>query len=197
VTSPRENRRARTRDSILQAAMQIVRQHGVEALSMREIAERIDYSPSGLYEYFSSKEAIIDALVEEGFARLTARLKHGIHGETALSRLQEAGKVYMHFALQEPQVYVMMFNRRPLAPCPLTEVEQNTAYAQLVHILQDGLLSGEFRSASGAGWEELAYACWSLLHGLSMLRLTLMSQVTDDIDSLHDRAFQVFVAQVQ
>jgi AcrR family transcriptional regulator len=197
VKSPREKRRARTRDSILEAAMQIVTQHGFEALSMREIAERIDYSPSGLYEYFSSKEEIIDALVDEGFVLLTARLKQGIHGGTALSRLQEAGTVYMHFALQEPQLYMMMFNHRPPAPCPLTEVEQNTAYAQLVQILQDGLRSGEFYSACGAGWEELAYACWSLLHGLSMLRLTVMSQVTDDIDGLHERAFQVFVAQLQ
>lgn len=196
MRSPREKRRARTRETILEAAMQVVMQHGVEALSMREIAERIDYSPSGLYEYFSSKEEIIEALVNEGFARLTARMAHGIHGETALSRLQEAGKVYMHFALQEPQLYLMMFNHRPLSPFPFTEVEQNSAYSQLLQILQDGLLSGEIRSASGAGWQELAYASWSLMHGLSMLRLTLMSQVTEDIDRLHEKAFQAFVAQL-
>ena len=197
MTSPREKRRARTRDSILEAAMQIVMQHGVEALSMREIAERIEYSPSGLYEYFSSKEEIIAELVNEGFARLTARLEHGIHGETALSRLQEAGKVYMQFALQEPQVYLMMFNHKSLTPFPLTEVEQNTAYSKLFQIFQDGLLSGEFRSASGAGSQELAYTSWSLMHGLSMLRLTLMSQVTEDIDRLHERAFQAFVEQLK
>ena len=196
MRSPREKRRARTRETILEAAMQVVMQHGVEALSMREIAERIDYSPSGLYEYFASKEEIIEALVNEGFARLTARMAHGIHGETALSRLQEAGKVYMHFALQEPQLYLMMFNHRPLSPFPFTEVEQNSAYSQLLQILQDGLLSGEIRSASGAGWQELAYASWSLMHGLSMLRLTLMSQVTEDIDRLHEKAFQAFVAQL-
>ncbi|GHO79524.1 TetR family transcriptional regulator [Ktedonobacter sp. SOSP1-85] len=195
--SPREKRRARTRETILEAAMQIVMQHGVDALSMREIAERIDYSPSGLYEYFSSKEEIIAELVNEGFERLTARMEHGTQGATALSRLQEAGKVYMHFALQEPQLYLMMFNHRPLSPFPFTEVEQNTAYSQLVQILQDGLLSGEFRSASGAGWQELAYASWSLMHGLAMLRLTLMSQVTEDIDRLHERAFQAFVAQLK
>jgi AcrR family transcriptional regulator len=197
VTSPREKRRARTRETILEAAMQIVMQNGVEALSMREIAGRIDYSPSGLYEYFSSKEEIIDALVDEGFARLAARMKHGIQGETALLRLQEAGKVYMQFALQEPQLYLMMFNRKPPAPFPLTHVEQDTAYSYLTQILRDGLQSGEFRSANGAGWQELAYASWSLMHGLSMLRLTLMSQVIEDIDYLHERAFQAFVAQLK
>jgi AcrR family transcriptional regulator len=197
VQSPREKRRARTREAILEAAMQIVMQSGVEALSIREIAGRIDYSPSGLYEYFSSKEEIIEELVNEGFARLTARMEHGIRGKTALSRLQEAGKVYMHFALQEPQLYLMMFNHRPLSPFSLTNVEQNTAFSQLVQIFQDGLLAGEFRSASGAGSLEFAYTSWSLMHGLSMLRLTLMSQVTEDIDSIHERAFQAFVAQLK
>ena len=194
---PQEKRRARTREAILEAAMQIVMQQGVEALSIREIASRIDYSPSGLYEYFSSKEEIIEALVNQSFAYLKARLEQGIHGSTALLRLQEAGKVYMHFALQEPQLYLMMFNHKPLSPCSLTEVEQNTAYTQLAQILQDGLRSGEFRSASGADWQELAYTSWSLMHGLSMLRLTLMSQIIEDIDSIHEKAFQAFVAQLQ
>ena len=197
MTRPHEKRRARTREAILDAAMQLVRQHGVEALSIREIAGRIDYSPSGLYEYFSSKEEIIDALVNEGFTLLTIRMEHGIHGATALARLEEAGKVYMHFALQEPQLYLMMFNHKPLKPLPLAEVEQNTAYSQLVQILKDGLLSGEFHSASGAGWQELAYTSWSLMHGLSMLRLTLMSCVTEDIDSIHEKALQAFIEQLR
>ncbi len=197
MKSPREKRRARTRETILEAALQIVMENGVEALSIREIAGRIDYSPSGLYEYFASKEEIIEELVNEGFVRLSARMEHGIRGETALSRLQEAGTVYMQFALQEPQIYLMMFNHKPFSPFPLTEVEQNTAYYQLLQILEAGLLSGEFRLASGAGARELAYASWSLMHGLSMLRLTLMSKLTEDIDSIHERAFQAFVEQLK
>ena len=192
--TPQEKRRARTREAILDAAMHIVMQHGVEALSIREIAGRIDYSPSGLYEYFASKEEIIDTLVNMGFAQLTARLKHGIHGTTALFRLQEAGNIYMHFALQEPQLYLMMFNHKPRVPLALAEIEQNTAYSQLVQILEEGLRSGEFRSAYGA--QELAYTSWSLMHGLSMLRLTLMNAGTQDIDGIHERAFQAFVAQL-
>ncbi len=177
--------------------MQIVKQHGIEALSMREIAGRIDYSPSGLYEYFSSKEEIIEALVDIGFASLSARLERGIQGATATARLQEAGKVYMQFALQEPQLYLMMFNHKQIFPFSLNVVEQDTAYSQLVQVLRDGLISGEFRSASGAGAQELAYTSWSLMHGLSMLRLTLMNQVPEDIDNIHERAFQAFVEQLR
>jgi AcrR family transcriptional regulator len=177
--------------------MQIVTEHGVEALSMREIAERIEYSPSGLYEYFSSKEEIIDALVDEGFERLKERLKQGIHGDTALARLERAGHVYLQFATHEPELYLMMFNRKAVVPGSLADVEQNTAYAELLRAFQSGFRSGEFHVAMDAGWQEAAYACWSMLHGLSMLRLTLMSKVTDDIDQLHEKAFQLFVAQLR
>ncbi len=197
MTTPRAKRRARTRETILEAAMQIVMQHGVEALSMREIAGSIDYSPSGLYEYFSSKEGIIEALANEGFARLATRMEHGILGETAPVRLQEAGKTYIQFALQEPQIYLLMFNHKPPEPCSITDVGQNIAYYKLIQILQDGLTSGEFRSASEAGAQELAYIAWSLMHGLAMLRLTLMSQVLEDIDSINVTTFQAFIDQLK
>jgi AcrR family transcriptional regulator len=181
----------------VEAAMQIVVQHGVEALSMREIAERIEYSPSGLYEYFSSKEEIIDALVDEGFARLTTRLQQAIAAEAAFARLQQVGHAYLHFAVQEPQLYLMMFNRKPTDPCALADIEQNTAYAELLTIFENGFHTGEFHSPTGSGWKEEAYTCWSMLHGLSMLRLTLMNKVTDDIDLLHEKAFHLFVAHLR
>ena len=69
--SPRAKRHQRTRDAILEAARHIVHEDGIGGLSMREIARRIEYSPAGLYEYFGSKEEIIDAICEEGFRRLT------------------------------------------------------------------------------------------------------------------------------
>ncbi len=196
MKNPREKRRARTREAILEAALHIVAERGVEALSIREIAEQIDYSPSGLYEYFSGKEEILEQVANEGFARLTTRLEQGIRGETAQARLLEAGRVYLRFALQEPQLYLMMFNHRPPSSFPLKEVEQNTAYAKLLHILEHGLASGAFRSTGAVGAHELAYTSWSLMHGLSMLRLTLMSQVTEDIDTMHERILEVFVEQL-
>lgn len=52
--TPRERRAQRTRDAILEAARGIISKKGVEALSIRSIADAIDYSPAGLYEYFGS-----------------------------------------------------------------------------------------------------------------------------------------------
>ncbi|NJN55580.1 MAG: helix-turn-helix transcriptional regulator, partial [Anaerolineae bacterium] len=54
--TPRERRHLRTKDAILDAARLIIKEQGADALSIRAIAEQIDYSPAGLYEYFGSKE---------------------------------------------------------------------------------------------------------------------------------------------
>ena len=69
----RTRRQERTRRAILDSALAIVAESGPDALSMRAIADRIDYSAAGLYEYFGSKEEILNAVREEGMAQLGAR----------------------------------------------------------------------------------------------------------------------------
>ena len=58
----RERRQERTRDEILSAALELVIEHGMDKLQMRQIADRVDYSIGGLYEYFSGKDEIIAAI---------------------------------------------------------------------------------------------------------------------------------------
>ena len=74
AATPRQRRQARTRQTILDAAVEIIDERGAEALSLREVARRADYSPAGLYEYFDGKEAIAAAVCDEGFARLALRM---------------------------------------------------------------------------------------------------------------------------
>ncbi|HTK06078.1 MAG TPA: TetR/AcrR family transcriptional regulator [Ktedonobacteraceae bacterium] len=195
--SPRAKRHARTREAILDAALQIVTESGKDALSIREIAGRIDYSPSGLYEYFASKEEIIEALVGEGFARLTVCLIHEVQGETAAARLLAANRAYLKFAQQEPQLYLLMFTCTPSQSVSYAELSGDSAYSKLLQILREGVQSGEFQSSTAAGPEELTYTSWAFIHGLAMLQLTLMRNSPEDIDALHERALQAFVERLQ
>jgi AcrR family transcriptional regulator len=191
--SPRAKRHARTREAILEAALQIVTENGISALSIREIANKIDYSPSGLYEYFASKEEIVNALVNEGFDRLAARLIRDIHGETATERLLTSARAYLHFARQEPQIYLLMFTCTPLQAISYAELSGNLAYYQLLQVFQEGVQSGEFRPSAEVGPMDLAYTAWAFVHGLAMLQLTLMHHAQEDIEEVHDRAVQLFV----
>ena len=66
----RLERQANVKQAILKTALTLINEKGLDKLSLREIARRIEYSPAGLYEYFESKGDILIALAREGEARL-------------------------------------------------------------------------------------------------------------------------------
>ena len=67
-----------TRNNILGAAYDIVKEEGWNGLSMRKIADRIEYTAPIIYEYFSNKEAILEELTGKGFIKLTKELQNAI-----------------------------------------------------------------------------------------------------------------------
>ena|SRR5689334_20999759 len=155
--NPRERRRARTAQAVLDAAMEIIAERGIQALSIREIAQRIEYSPSGLYEYYASKDEILDALVAQGFAQLTARIERSLRGNTASQHLFEVAQAYMEFARENPSLYLLIFdhvsNPSRLMKT-LSELDQNSAYGKLHECIRVGVESGEF--IPGADVDQLA-----------------------------------------
>ena len=113
--SPRERRRQRTEQAILDAARQIIREQGIDALSMRGIADAIDYSPAGLYEYFGSKEEIVYAVIGQGFERFTRALQSVDGSLPAAEYMVEMGMAYIDFATRNPDFFLLMFTTAPLA----------------------------------------------------------------------------------
>src|SRR5690348_6539833 len=75
IKERRERERTGTRRAILDAARDIAAAEGWRAVTIRRVADRIEYSPPTLYEHFSSKEAILQALLREGFHRLVTDLR--------------------------------------------------------------------------------------------------------------------------
>jgi AcrR family transcriptional regulator len=186
--TPRERRHARTRQAILDAAREIITEQGSGGLSMRELAQRIEYSPSGLYEYFSSKEELIEEVCNEGFSALSQRMTGVPRALPPAERLTKAALVYLAFAADHPEEYLLMFNQVPPAPFSPDDLLPNSAYGQLRQIVQDGIDAGDFKSLPDFGLEEMTYQCWALVHGMAMLRLTLFRQSADRIDALNRQA---------
>ena len=104
--TPRERRHQRTQPAIIEAARQIIRESGVDALSIRAIAERIDYSPAGLYEYFGSKEEIVAAVCAQAFERFTRRLAQVDTTLPITEYILELGLSYIDFALRNPDSFL-------------------------------------------------------------------------------------------
>lgn len=191
--TPRERRHQRTKDAILEAAREIIRESGADGLSMREIAKRIDYSPAGLYEYFGGKDEIVTAVCWQGHSRLSARMTAVDSSLPVDEHLIEIGKAYIAFALQNPEQYLLMFTNADLIGSPEEIQAEESSFNILLNTIQQGLDNGTFQSKPNYGLLEMAYSAWALVHGISMLRLTHLTHFPHDFDAADENALKTLV----
>lgn len=106
----RERQRREVRQGILDAARAIAARDGWQAVTVRRLAEHVEYSPPIIYQHFASKEAVLIELVREGFRTLRTALdvaREGAGGpEAALLRMCRA---YWAFAWDAPDLYQVMY----------------------------------------------------------------------------------------
>lgn len=203
-----KGRRARygeeMRQDILQAARDIIAAEGAGALSIRGIARRINYSAPALYEYFTGKEAITEALFIEGFRKLAEAMEQIEQRESdPLVRIRDLGMAYRRFAIAHPQEYSLMFSR-PIPEFQPSKEDLNiaaTAFAPLQHAFAEGIATGVIRPMEARTG---ATAAWAYLHGLVSLELAGMGGpppefpippemvVPGHFPSLYDTALDLF-----
>ncbi len=185
----RERRQARTREAIVQAAEEIIESQGPEALNMRDVAERIDYSASNLYEYFSGKDELLATVVKEALARLILHVRHISSNLSARERLQSYGHAYLEFARTHPELYLLIFSRKGVQ----TKPSEETPHDLLQQIVQEGITTGSFVPRPGFGLQEMTFGCWSLVHGIAMLRLTMHDVLWETYIATDDQVLGCFV----
>jgi AcrR family transcriptional regulator len=113
IKERQERDREAVRRSILDAARELFTAEGYQNVSIRKIAERIEYSPAAIYSYFPSKDDIFFALAEEGF-RLLGGPRHPDHQRELqeLAPIDRIRAIFWHFytfSRQHPQYFALMF----------------------------------------------------------------------------------------
>jgi len=99
-----------TRVNILDAAYDIVKDEGWQALSMRKIADKIEYTAPIIYEYYANKEAILYELTKKGYRMLAERMKEARDKhEDLAAQIEALWLAYWNFAFQEKEYYQLMF----------------------------------------------------------------------------------------
>jgi len=113
-TKERQQReRDRIREAILTAARELFVAEGYRNVSMRKIAERIEYSPAAIYSYFASKDDIFFALAEEGFRLLAECGMASSQGaEDPLERLRRGMWAFYEFSKAHREYFELMFVER-------------------------------------------------------------------------------------
>jgi len=110
-TKERQERdRHRIRQGILDAAREMFIAEGYQHVSMRKIAERIEYSPAAIYSYFPRKDDIFFALAAEGFRILADGVTEAVAGvDDPLERLRRGLRAFYQFSKTNPEYFALMF----------------------------------------------------------------------------------------
>ena len=107
----RAERREATRAEILEAAQEVMREHGVAGLSLRDLGQKVGMRAQSLYSYFDSKEAIYDALFAEGFRQyLDLRRAVPSTGDPRAD-FRAVCRLFLDFCLEDPARYQLLFQR--------------------------------------------------------------------------------------
>jgi AcrR family transcriptional regulator len=177
IPERRERQKAELRDLILAAAARIIADEGFDALTMRKIAEAIEYSPATLYLHFESRDEIAMQLVRNGFVALVGYLAPAVAVADPLERLRAIGRNYLAFARAEPETYRLMFmeNER-FASSIMARLKENDAdggdagsFALLLATVEALVASGTFRALPA---DLIASLLWAGLHGIASLKIS-------------------------
>ena len=97
-----------TKDRILSAARAVLESEGIDGLTIRRVAQRAELSPMALYRHFADKDALLNALMEDGLAAWE-KMVRGIRARDSLEWLQAIGEAYLDFALTQPHRFDAAF----------------------------------------------------------------------------------------
>ena len=169
----REREREEVRTRILDAARDIFVREGSEALTMRRIAETIEYSATAIYFHFRDKEALLRELCRVDFLSLAQSFGKIARVADAIDRLRKIGHAYAEFALTHPNHYQLMFmvGRAPKEQDVLEKGNPTEdAYAFVRLTIAEGLAHDRFR-ADLKDIDLIAQTVWAGVHGVVALEI--------------------------
>jgi len=159
---------------ILQAAKKLFLEKGIEKTTMRNIANEIEYSVGTVYVYYKDKNDILHDLHTQGFKQLGGEMKVLFNVENPMERIKALGRVYLQFAMENPDMYDLMFNMK--APMDFLESEYKADWNEgkgtfdvLRSTINQCMEKGHFR---GHQLDPLSFAIWSTVHGMASLHIS-------------------------
>ncbi len=173
------------RAALLTEAAAMIAEGGAASLTMRAIGQRLGVSRAAPYRHFADQTALLVAVAANAFHRLRDRLQATVAGASRsnVGRLRRVGEEYVHFALENPAHYRLMYGREALTREDLPELREaaEALFEQFVDVIRAHQRSGTIKRQDPRGQ---AYVAWSAVHGLASLVIEGQIHGTDDIDGL-------------
>jgi len=176
VRERREREKSETRDKILDAARELFVTEGYEGVSMRRVAEKIEYSPTAIYVHFADKNELFRELCHQDYARLAQVFQSSVMSTDPMERLKQIGAIYIDFGVRYPNHYKFMF----MTTHPGHELDdedremhgnpEQDAYAFLKWAVQQAMDAGCFREELRDA-DAVSQTLWAAVHGVISLEI--------------------------
>jgi AcrR family transcriptional regulator len=164
------------REALLESALALLQEVGLESLTLREVARRAGVSPGAPYHHFKDKAELVQALAQRSLETLDKISREAIQNKsTPTEKLHAVGLAYVMYAVERPAEFRIMFRPEmgllPVVPDPATA----PVFGVLIKIIR------EFPTVQSSQEISAAITAWSLVHGLAVLLLDgpLQRIVTD------------------
>lgn len=193
VKERREREKSETREKILDAARELFVTEGFEGVSMRKVADRIEYSPTAIYVHFADKEELFRDLCHQDYARLAQVFQSSAISGDPIERLKQIGAIYIDFGTRYPHHYKFMF----MTPFPDHQPDEadreimgnpeKDAYAFLKWAVQQAMNAGCFREEL-TDVDLISQTLWASVHGVISLQIAKGADCWVDWRPVKDRA---------
>jgi len=187
----REREREEIRTKILDAARELFVREGYEAVTMRRVAEKIEYSPTAIYFHFRDKETLLREICDADFLTLGHSIAEAGRIDDPIGRMKATGLAYVRFGLEFPNHYQLMF----MTPHPPLGDEhavergnpEEDAYAFLKGTIEEAIAQNLFLPEF-ADADLIAQTVWAGVHGVISLHIAKCNDNWVDWRPLEARA---------
>ena len=183
---------AQARADVCRVAEALFARHGVEGVTMREIAAELGWSSTTAYRYFRNKEEILAAVRAAAYNRFCEVIEGATRSDAdARKSARNVGQAYLDFALANPDAYRMMFDVSQADVTGNAELSAATARARrsmvgyVTPLIELGVLQGDAQA--------LGQMLWAAAHGLVMLRLSGIVADDAELRQLHEQTMLALV----
>ncbi len=185
IKERQDRERQAVREAILDAARDLFVSEGYRNVSIRKMAERIEYSPAAIYSYFPSKDDIFFALAEEGFRRLDAKVRSAGGHDDPLEEVRACWWAYYEFSKEDREFFELMFVDRSVPR--ITEQWTGLAFVHQMLAFAEGRIkrcidAGLFAPTTNA--EVAMHLIWGALTGPAVIGSGCRLAPGEDPDAL-------------
>ena len=131
---------------LLEQAETVLRERGIDALSLRELAREAGVSHGAPRSHFIDRNALLDALAERGFVRLADEVREAAAKAPGdyVRTLRAAGTAYLRFGLREPALADLMFAAKADGPSPAVSAAAERLFDTMTSIMSTGVAPGGY-----------------------------------------------------